>query len=297
MIDDMRHTRAFLAVARIGNFTRAAAELHVSQSALTVQIRQLEESLGVTLFDRGKRRVALTSAGREVLVPLEKILVDTEALISHTRELTSLRRGLVSIAVLPSLAAQIVPRAIRRFSKLYPGIEVRIKDVVAERVIDAVKKEEVDFGVGSRLRPDGDLRAKLLLVDKLCAFVPRDHPLTRQASVALVELLTSSLIVTGKDSSVREIFEDALKREKLPLTIAYETNYMSTALGLVKAGLGIAILPEAVADMEKSGEITCIAINKPSLSRRIEVIQRKDRLLSPSASQMVEVLKRETNRP
>jgi DNA-binding transcriptional LysR family regulator len=140
MIEDMRHIRAFLAVARIGNFTRAAADLHVSQSALTVQIRQLEESLGVTLFDRGKRRVALTDGGRDVLVPLEKILVDTEAVVSRTRELTSLRRGMVSLAVLPSLAAHIVPRAIQAFTNAHPGVVVRIRDIVSERIVEAVQR-------------------------------------------------------------------------------------------------------------------------------------------------------------
>lgn len=297
MIEDMRHIRAFLAVARVGNFTRAASELHVSQSALTVQIRQLEESLGVTLFDRGKRFAALTQVGKDVLVPLEKILVDTEALVSRTRELTSLRRGLVTMAVLPSIAAQIMPKAIRKFTKLYPGIEVRIKDIVAERIIEAVKKEDVDFGIGSRLRPDRELKSRSLQIDRLCAFVPKGHPLARQPSVTLYELIACPLIVTGKDSSVRAIFEDALKREKLAFKIAYETNYMSTAIGLLKAGMGIAILPEAVSDMDKSGEISCIVIKKPSLSRKIEIIQRKDRTLSPSAARLVDVFKQVTGRP
>jgi LysR family transcriptional regulator, carnitine catabolism transcriptional activator len=291
MIEDMRHIRAFLAVARIGNFTRAAADLHVSQSALTVQIRQLEESLGVTLFDRGKRRAVLTNAGKDVLVPLEKILVDMEAVVSRTRQLTTLRRGIVTMAVLPSFAAQIVPRAIQRFKQLHPGVEIRIQDTVAQKIIEAVKQGEVDFGIGSRLRPDKELKAKLLKVDKLCAFVPNSHPLSRRASISLAELLASPVILTGKDSSVREIVEDGLKREKLALTIDYETNYMSTAVGLVQAGLGIAILPEAAAEMDRSGEISCIVIHAPSLSRKIEVLQRRDRALSPSASRMVEILK------
>jgi len=140
MIEDLRHIRAFLAVARIGNFTRAASELHISQSALTVQIRQLEESLGVTLFDRGKRGVGLTNAGKDVLVPLESILIATEAVVGRTRELTSLRRGMVTMAVLPSLASQMIPRAIRKFTQRYPGIVVRIRDIVSEKIIEVVKK-------------------------------------------------------------------------------------------------------------------------------------------------------------
>ena len=291
MIENMRHIRAFLAVARIGNFTRAAAELHVSQSALTVQIRQLEDSLGAALFDRGKRHIALTQAGKEVRAPLEKILVDTEAVIGRTRELTSLRRGLVTMAVLPSLAAQMLPRALEKFTRLYPGIEVRIRDIVAEKIVEAVRKDEVDFGLGSMLRPDRELKSRLIRVDKLCAFVPMRHPLARQASVSFAELLTHSLILTGKDSSVRAIFEDGVKRLKIAPAIAYETNYMSTALGLARAGLGIAILPEAAAELDKSAELRCTAIRNPVLSRRIELIERKDRALSPSALKMVEILK------
>lgn len=141
----------------------------------------------MTLFDRGKRHVALTQVGRDVLVPLEKILVDTEAVISRTRELASLRRGMVTMAVLPTIAAQIIPRAVQRFTRLYPGVEVRIRDIVAERIIEAVKKEEVDFGIGSRLRADGELKSRPLQVDRLCAFVPKNHPLAQQASVALLE--------------------------------------------------------------------------------------------------------------
>jgi DNA-binding transcriptional LysR family regulator len=86
MIGEMRHLRAFLTVARLSNFTRAADELHVSQSALTVQIRQLEEALGVMLFDRSTRRASLTQAGEEMLGPLPRILIDTEAVLTHTRD-------------------------------------------------------------------------------------------------------------------------------------------------------------------------------------------------------------------
>jgi DNA-binding transcriptional LysR family regulator len=294
MIEDMRHIRAFLAVARIGNFTRAASELHVSQSALTVQIKQLEDSLGVSLFDRGKRRVALTDAGRDVLGPLERILVDTESIVSRTRELTSMRRGLVTMAVLPSLAARIVPKAIRKFTKMYPGVVVRIRDIVAEKIIEVVKKEEVDFGISNRLRPDKELKTSLLLTDRLCAFVSRNHLLAKQETMTLIDLAEHQLIVTGRDSGVREILEDALRKAKRPLAIAYETNYISTVLGLAKEGLGIAILPEVAADMDRSLQLHSVAIISPVLSRKIEIIEKKDRSLSPSAAQMVKILKQIT---
>lgn len=291
MINDLRHIKAFLTAARIGNFTRAAAELHVSQSAFTVQIRQLEDALGVTLFDRSKRRVALTSAGREIVVPLERILIDMEAIVGQTRQLAGLRRGIVSVAVLPSIASQLLPDVIREFTHRHPGIVIQIKDVVAEKLIEAVKKDEADFGIGSRIRVDRDLKTTPLLVDRLCAFVPKTHLLGRSNSVTLKDLISLPLILTGKDSSVREILERALKRERMQPKIAYETNYMSTAISMVRAGLGIAILPEFAANVENSREIQTVGISKPILSRRIEIIQRKDRSLAPAASKMVELLK------
>jgi len=291
MINDLRHVRAFLAAARIGNFTRAAMELHMSQSAFTVQIRQLEDALGVTLFDRSKRRVALTSAGRELLPPLERIIVDAEAIVARTRQLAGLRRGVVSIAVLPSVAASVLPPAIWRFTQMHPGIVVHVNDVVAEKLIEAVKREEVDFGIGSRVRADREIRATPLLVDKMCAFFPKAHILARQESVSLRELVNYPLIVTGKDSSARDLLERALKRDRLVMRIAYETNYMTTAIGMARAGLGIAVLPEFAGNAEDPTGMRCLTLSRPVLSRKIEVIERRDRSLSPAALKMVEVLR------
>lgn len=291
MIEDLRHIRAFLAAARIGNFTRAATELHISQSAFTVQIRQLENALGVTLFDRSKRRVALTSAGRELLVPLERLIIDAEAIVSRMRQLAGLRRGVVSLAVLPMVAAQFVPEAIQKFRRRYPGVSVQLRDVVAARLIEAVKKEEVDFGIGTCPRADRELHATPLIVDSLCAFVTRAHLLAREESVTLKEVATQPLILIGKGTSVREVLDDAVHREHLPLNIAYETNYVSTAIGLVRAGLGIAVLPESAGHSEDAREIRCLPITRPALSRKIEIIERKDRSLSPAAEQMVDVLR------
>jgi DNA-binding transcriptional LysR family regulator len=291
MIYDLRHVKAFLAAARIGNFTRAANELHISQSAFTVQIRQLEEALGVTLFDRSKRRVALTTAGREVIVPLERILVDMESIVARTRELAGLRRGIVHVAVLPSIASQILPDVICEYRQRHPGIVVQIADVVAEKLIEAVKKDEVDFGIGSRVRVDRELKADALFVDRLCAFVPKSHSMGRSGSVTLKDLAASPLILTGRDSSAREIVDRALKRDRLQPTIAYETNYMSTAISMVRAGLGIAVLPESASSGDGQKEIRTVNISKPVLSRRIDVLVRKDRSLSPAATKMVELLK------
>lgn len=291
MIENLRHIRAFLAVARIGNFTRAAAELHVSQSALTVQIQQLENGIGSALFDRGKRKITLTQAGKDALLPLERLLADAEAIIHRTQQLSGLERGVVSFAVLPSLATELAPKAIRRFTTTYPGIRVQVRDLVAEKVIEAVRLEEVDFGIATQMRPTRDIQISPFSSDHMCVFLPSDHPLAGNNSLTLAQVLGQPLVLTGRDSSVRELVESVSKRHASSLHVAYETNYMPTALGMVEAGLGVAILPAAAAGSHLSAGIRRVRIVRPKLSRKIQLIQRKGTALSAAATKLITLLR------
>lgn len=291
MIKNLRHIRSFLAVARVGNFTRAAAELRISQSALTVQIKQLESEVGATLFDRGKRKITLTQAGRDVLIPLERLLIDAEQVVSRTQELSGLQRGLVSVAVLPSLATHLIPTAVRQFTSAYPGVVVQVRDLVAEKIIEAVRLDEVDFGIGTQLRPERELKITAFGTDHLFAFLRADHRFARKRSLTSQELAGVPLILTGRDSSVRELVERTGKRQGLTLNIAYETNYMSSALGMAEAGLGIAILPKRAAGESPSVNIKRIPIIKPELSRKIVLIEKRAKTLSPAALEFMQATK------
>lgn len=296
MISEIRHIRAFLAVSRHANFTRAAQELHISQSALTVQIQQLEESLGVKLFDRNKRRVVLTDAGRQVLGPLHRLVIDSEAIVSQTREIAGLRRGIVSVALLPSIASGILAEVLQSFNAAYPGIVTRIHDVVAGRVIEQVRKEEVDFGIGMLTRADKELTAVPLFTDRLFAFLPAQHPLSSRATVSLSQIAQHPLVLTGTDSSVRALVDNALQKGSLHATPSYEVNYMSTSLSLVRAGFGIAILPEHADTMGSASGLVKLPIARPAITRHIQVIQRKGKSLSPAAARLEEIFLKVANR-
>lgn len=291
MLQGIRHIRAFLAVARLGSFTRAASELHVSQPALTVQIRQLEESLKVRLFDRNKRQVVLTQIGRDLLPSLAQVLTDLESVMSASQDLANLRRGSVSVACLPSVAAGLLPMAIRRFAADYPDIAVHVSDVVAERIVQLVKAEEVDFGIGSRLGPDRDVDVIDFLTDQLCVFFPEDHPLARRPRPALRDVVAYPLILTGRGTSARTMIDRVLEKEELEITLACEANYMSTAIGLVRAGLGVSILPESAVHAAACEGIGMAAIQTPGLTRKIGIIGKRNRSLSPAAESFVGVLK------
>ena len=285
MIHELRHIRAFLKIAETRNFTRAANDLHVSQSALTVQVQQLEESLGVRLFDRNKRGVTLTAAGKDVFGPLQRLFNDAQNIVEHARDLSSASTGFVAIAALPTVCAGPLPELVRSFLESYPGIRVQISDVIAERVREAVLKREVDFGIGTLHGRDAELRATPLFQDRLVVFTPPGHPLSEKRTVTLREASAHGLILPGRASSVREAVEAIAHRERLLLDIRYETNFMPTALAFVRANLGIAILPETAAGTDTS-DIMIVPFNNRFSNRQIELLQRRDAALSPAAESL-----------
>jgi LysR family transcriptional regulator, carnitine catabolism transcriptional activator len=289
MTAELRHIEAFLAVARCGNFTRAAAELHVSQPALTVQIRQLEAVLGLRLFDRNNRTVGLTQPGRELVAPFERVVLEVRSIVEGAHDFAAHRRGLVTVACLPSIAADLLPRAIADLASRHQGITVRVRDVLAAQVLELVKSGDVDFGLGTAERVDRELTDQPLLADRLAAFVPADHPLAERRRVTLREVAGYPLILSGRDSSVRELVERALEQEVNSIAIAHEVTYMTTALGLTAAGLGVAILPDAAVTSSPSG-VRRVAIRGAALTRRIGIITKTGRSLQPAAATLVQVL-------
>src|SRR5262245_656673 len=154
---DLHQLRIFVAVARLGNFTRAAERLGLSQPSLSLHIRQLEQDLGVRLFDRSTRSVALTPAGEDFLPTAERLLDDFRAAAAAVADLAARRRGRVAVAVLPSVAADLLPRAIALLRARHPDVSVSLRDDVAEHIPARVRSGEVDFGLGAIDSMDADM--------------------------------------------------------------------------------------------------------------------------------------------
>jgi LysR family transcriptional regulator, carnitine catabolism transcriptional activator len=291
MIDGLRHLRGFLAVARLGSFTRASLELHVSQPALTVQIQQLESTLGVALLDRNNRKVALTRAGQELLIPIERVLIDIESIMSHSRDLAGLRRGIVTVVAVPSLAATLLPLALCEFSQAYPGVAVRLRDSVGN-LVNMVKDGDADFGIGGTIQRDPAVTTQDLYTEPICVFAPMSHPVAQKQTITLSELVEHPVIVPQEQSSLRMILERALEQQGLSFRPFHETSHISTTIGMVNAGLGIAVLPFRAIDCFLSKNVRCIAIRKPKLERRVIILAKEGRSFSPAVSKLIEILRR-----
>jgi len=287
---NLRQFQAFVAIARFGSFTRAAKYLHLSQPALTVQIRQLEEAMGVRLFDRSTRMVRLTPTGRELTPTLERVLHEIKAVMVNTKELASHVKGTVTIGALPSISSKLIPSTIAEFQKQYPGIVVRLRDVLAYRNVRLVKEEEVDFGIGTLRIPDPDIQFTPLFTDHLGVIFPAGHPVERQRSVTLKSLTAFPLILMDPETSVRDLVDHAFESIGVSAVPAFEVVYPSTALALVKAGLGITIQPSSSMELASSRGLKFRTIRHPGFIRQIGVIQNARRSLSPSAEIFIKML-------
>jgi len=176
---NLRQLRAFVSIGRLGSFTKAAAALHATQPALSAQIRELEEALGVKLFDRSTRSVTLTQAGEDLMPSVDTVLTDLSSVVARARDVVKRNTGRVTVAALPSLAATVMPKVIARMRDAHPGIVVVIRDALAERAIALLRADEADFALTSAPPPDRELTFTPLFADRMVAVLPHAHPLAR----------------------------------------------------------------------------------------------------------------------
>ncbi|WP_133646772.1 LysR family transcriptional regulator [Paraburkholderia flava] len=293
----LRDIRAFIAVAQTGSFTRAATRLHLSQPALTVQIRRLEETLGTRLFDRNSRNVALTPVGRDLLPLLQKSLHDMEHVLADARALSGGASGTVRIACLPSFAASALPDLIRDFRAELPDVSFQIRDVVASVVDALVRNEDVDIGLTGGTEAAGQTGAADTALDvlyegedRLVAVCPKRHPLARRRTVRLADLLRTPLVLTARGTSVRAVVDAALADADTSPTIACEPTYMMTAVAMVRGGLGVTILPASAREMRAEADLVARPVDDPRFVRPIALVKKRGRTLPPVTEAFVERL-------
>jgi len=286
-----RHIRAFLQVVKEGSFTRAAEALHISQPALTVQIKQLEETLGIQLLNRDRRSVTLTHAGHSMLTPLRHILDQFDDAVEHAHDLVGLRRGSLTIATLPSVAAASLPDIIYQFRKTYPNIEIHLSDAAAEEILAMVRNGSADLGIGPLASRDRAIEFQHLLTDRMEVFFPAGHALANGPDPTLAELTEFPHILTAPQTSVRRTIQHALEAQNLTIDVACEAAYLSTAVSMIRAGLGISILPLSVLHAASSEGIYHRPIKDNDLYRRIGFLTLRRSSCSPAAFEFIQMAK------
>jgi DNA-binding transcriptional LysR family regulator len=290
----IRQIQCFLHVAALGSFTRAAEKMHTMQPALSQQVRDLETELGIRLFDRTTRRVELTEGGAEFRNIAAKIIEDLESAARNAHELADRKRGRVIVAAPPLLAAAVVPRAIADFREKFPGLEVRLIDARTEQIVEYVRSGQVDCGLGTFHAGEEGISSTVLARDSLMVFSAASHPLARRQAVNWRELDGLPLITLTRDSGIRILVEVGFEAAQIRLVPAYEVAQITTALAMVEAQLGVAVLPTYAWAGARALNISAAAL-EPAIARDIAMITRTGRSIPPAVSAFARFLGKYTN--
>lgn len=286
----LRQLRALVALVRTGSFTQAAATLHVTQSALSGQIKELEQALGVRLVERSTRRIGLTEAGRGFYPLVDKILQDLEGVLHGIDDLKALKKGVVRIAAPQLMACTLLPDVIAAFRQTHPEVQVRLADCEVDSVLARVASGEVDFGVGPERPASADIAAQPLFEMPFMIVFPQGHALEALPHIGWSDVVQHPFI------SLQGQFTELLAHDlhgalrNLTLRPSNEVAFMTTALSLVRAGQGItACLPYA-ASLVRLYQLQMRPLHGPELRRQFQVYRRASASLAPAAAGFMEFL-------
>ncbi len=287
----IRQLRVFVEVHRLRKLSAAAEKLFVTQSAISMLLRQLEEGLGARLFDRTTRSLQPTPAATEMLPMAERILRDVDALAGGFRDLAQLERGRISVAITPTLASFLLPEAIQRFVQAHPQVRLQVDDCAPDQFVSRIIGEHVDFGIGTPERPGAEIHTQTLLRDHLALVCLQTHPLARLRSVRWIDLAGHSLVTVRPGYGIRSLIEKTAAQAGVALEVNNEVSFLSTALWMTSSGMGAAIMPAAFAHAEGNPALVIRPISAPRVSRDISVVTKRGRSLSAASLSFIETLR------
>ncbi|MHA6194204.1 LysR family transcriptional regulator [Pseudomonas wadenswilerensis] len=294
---NLKQLRAFVAVATYQSFAQAGEHLHLSQPALSLTIKSLEEHLGGALLARTTRSVSLTPEGGVLLPLARQLLADWENTEELLRQRFTLQLGRVSIAAMPAFAGNLLPPVLKLFRQRYPRVNVTVHDVINEQVLELVRHRRVELGIGFEPEAGDPLVFKPLYLDRFVAVVPKDSPLAGQAQVSWKELLREDFIALQRPSAVRLLLERHVAADHGKLAVAFESHQLSTIGRMVANGLGVSAVPALCIGQMRELGAQCVALVEPMVERRIGVTMLADHKLSAAAQAVLEVLVAEVTAP
>ncbi|MFO1313031.1 MAG: LysR family transcriptional regulator [Burkholderiales bacterium] len=289
---DFDGIQAFVLVAELGGFSRAADRLHLTQTALTRRIQKLEAYLAVRLLDRTTRSVSLTAVGRDFLPQARRLVDETTSAVDRLKDMSKLGKGNVTVASIPTMAHHTLPGVIRAYAKAHPGNRIRIVESNAAGVSRAVLQDEAELGITIQLERHADLVEEAAMREPFMFFCLDEHPLAHRRSVAWSDLAGSDLVLVSGMSGNRALLDHQLARKRLRIAGPYEVEHLSTALGLVAAGVGSAILPYSTIQDGTYPRVRRIPLVSPVISRNLVLIRRRNATLSPAAQPFHDMLAR-----
>ena len=244
---ELRQLEYFVAVAEEANFTRAAERVHISQSGVSAQIRQLEHDLGATLIDRSGRSATLTGAGTAALEHARATLGSVQALRHAVDEVTGVIRGRLAVGMVNGCTVLPLFDALAAFHQAHPGIEIALYENNSDRLIGDVRSGAADLAlIGAAGAPPAGLGALSIVSEGLVAVVPVGHPLTRRREVRLADVVGYPVVCMPPGTGIRTVFDRSCAAKGLTANIALQATAGDAVIDLAVRGLGVGVLSSSM---------------------------------------------------
>lgn len=288
---DIQNIRAFLMVNQTGSFSRAAENLFITQPAVSKRVAALEESLGISLFDRVGKTVQLTEAGTALVPGYQRIveeITESQRIVSNLRDNTS---GLLSLATSHHIGLHRLPPVLRQFADQYPDVDLQLQFMDSEQACEQIVRGDIELAIVT-LPNDADKRLTLQRIwhDPMHCVVASDHELASVARLTIKQLLQQPSVLPSSNTYTRGLINNALGlKEGLnkDTHILIETNYMETIKVMVATGLGWGVVPESMLD----DSLTVIDLKSVKMSRELGVVFHRARTRSSAANALMGILK------
>ena len=285
---DIRGLEVFLSVAKHLNYTRAGEELNLSQPSVSIRIKQLENELGMKLFEQLGKKVALTDAGLLLVSHARRVIAAIEDAKQALEELQGLERGSLRIGASTTPGMYLIPQIIARFKERYPKIEVHLGIKDTKRVEEGVIRNEFDFGfVGGHLVGD-EVDVVAWITDQLVLVVGPKHPLAKKKSIKVADLRKEKFILRELGSATRSTIASHLQRSNLAAHTVMELENPESVKKAVQSGLGIAFISKFAVEIElRAKTLVAVRIHGLDIRRELKIVHRKDKHLSRAAQTFI----------
>ncbi len=273
-----RRLQVFHTVARLLSFTKAAETLHMTQPAVTFQVRQLEEYFNTRLFDRTHNRISLTDAGNRVFEYADRIFDLYADMENSVREMTGEIRGALIIGASTTIAEYMLPALLGDFNTRFPEVTIHLRVSNSDGIVSMVENNTIDLGVVEAPVGNKNLVVEICRLDHLVAIVPPNHDLAERESLHIDELLEYPFIVREEGSGTREVINEYLNQHcKTTLNISMELGSPEAVKGAVEAGMGVSVVSRATVQKElKLDTLRAISLT-PTLERPFSFVHQKQK--------------------